>query len=382
MSRYTRDARGEHALIGPAIFFLLLLILSGCGNIASTDESSQHTQTSASTPTVPLGAQACPATVSAKNYWGSVVGIQREQNSIAGVTCAHLKGDKTLQALVVVQYSGASGGVKDVYVYDQITSPAPTTILELKDLYQGEALISGYNTVITREIDWDSSMNKGKDKDAVQPDLYREFKWAAGAGGMFPVAFRGLYPDMTRYQAEDDQKQVEMGQNKWKLNALQVAQHMGNSLLQWPMTSKASIVSQNGAEAVIHLTGPHGNMLTVTLGRLEGRANGIWLVTNVTSAHLTITQPVALDHLTRNFTLQGKGTISKGSTEQIKVLDHLYQAIGNASTQSQSGTSTFSAKVSYTPTFTRGSEDGIVGLFARDSNNTIIDAVLFKTLLD
>lgn len=393
MSQYARTTRQKEmtttrSLTGFAICCLLLLLLNGCGYNTSTSSTSgqqaSHQQTAATaTPNIPLGEQVCPTTVSAKDYWEAVTGVQREQNSIAKVSCAHLKGDMTLQALVIVQYNGASGGVKDVYVYDQITSPAPTKILELKDLYQGDALISGYNTVLTREVDWNSAENKDQAQDTVQPDLYREFKWATAAGGMLPVAFRGLYPDITRYQAEEDQRKVTTGgQDKWKLNALQVAQHMGSALLQWPDNSKGNIISQNGVDAVVHLTGPSGGTLTITLSRLEGRANGIWLVTNVTSPTLQITKPAALDRLTRNFTISGKGTASKDVIGEVKVLDHLYHEVGSATAQGKgSGTITFSTNVSYTSTFAKGSEDGIIALFTRNGSGTITNAVLFKTLL-
>lgn len=395
MYREVRENRHAHAgshrqpFAGFALSLFLLLLLASCGNAqATTSTKSTHYTVKhnvpATTKTIALGAQPCPTTAASTDYWSAVVGIQREQNSIAKVSCGHLEGNDTLQALVEVNYNGASGGVKDVYVYDQVTGPAPTKILELKALYQGDAHISGYNTVVTREVDWNSSINKGQSSDAVQPDLYREFKWAPGANGMLPVAFRGLYPDLTRYQAESDQQGVSKSHEQWKLDPRQVAQHMASDLLKWSGASQARILKQQGVDATVSLknAGQDGGTITVTLSRLEGRSDGIWLVTQVNSDTLLVTQPTPLDHLARNFTLRGKGLTGVGG--QVKVFDHLYSEIGSASaTRAGNSTTTFKATVSYIPTFDRGSEDGILALFAqKNSSDAIQGAVMFKTLLD
>lgn len=382
--RHTNSHRQPFAGFVPSLFLLLLLASCGSAQAATTTTGTQHIvkrNVPATTKTIALGAQPCPTTAASTDYWSAVVGIQREQNNIAKVSCGHLEGNDTLQALVEVDYNGASGGVKDIYVYDQITGPAPTKILELKALYQGDARISGYNTVITREVDWNSSINKGQSSDSVQPDLYREFKWAPGANGMLPVAFRGFYPDLTRYQAETDQQQVSRGREQWKLDPRQVAQHMASNLLNWSGASQARILKQQGIDATVSLknAGQDGGTITVTLSRLEGRSDGIWLVTQVDSDALLITQPTPLDHLARNFTLTGKGP--NGVSGQVKVFDHLYSEIGSASTTSAGNSSTtFHATISYTPTFDKGSEDGILALFVR-KGNAIQEAVMFKALL-
>jgi hypothetical protein len=384
--RHTHTGSHRQSGAGFALSLLLLLLLASCGSAqaTTTTTSTQYTvkhNAPATTKTIALGAQPCPITAASMDYWSAVVGIQREQNSIVKVSCGHLEGNDTLQALVEVNYNGASGGVKDIYVYDQITGPVPTKILELKDLYQGDARISGYNTVITREVDWNSSVNKGQSSDSVQPDLYREFKWAPGANGMLPVAFRGFYPDLTRYQAETDQQQVSRGREQWKLDPRQVAQHMASNLLNWSGASQARILKQQGVDATISLknTGQDGGTITVTLSRLEGRSDGIWLVTQVNSDTLLITQPTPLDHLARNFTLTGKGPA--GVSGQVKVFDHLYSKIGSANiTSAGNDVTTFHATISYTPTFDKGSEDGILALFVQ-KGNAIQGAVMFKALL-
>ncbi len=137
-----------------------------------------------------------------------------------------------------VRYHG-TGQILDVYVYSDITSPNPSQLFKLQNLYKGNAKISAYNTIITSEVDQNSSINAGKANADLTQDLFREFKWSDGAKTFVPVSFPGMYPDLTRYQAENDQAQVNQGKDPWKLNASQVANHMAADpdLLNWPRCS-------------------------------------------------------------------------------------------------------------------------------------------------
>lgn len=68
----------------------------------------------------------------------------------------------------------------DVYVYDQITSAHPAQIFKLGGLYRGGAMISGYSTLLTSQVDSDSSLNKGKTGDGLTTDLFRIVKVMIG----------------------------------------------------------------------------------------------------------------------------------------------------------------------------------------------------------
>ncbi len=126
------------------------------------------------------------------------------------VSCANLKGDTSLQALVTVFYHG-SNTVQDVYVYDHITDAQPVQLFKLQGLTSGDAGISDYSTVMTAEVDQNSSLNKGKSSDQWQQDLFREFAWNNGQKAFAQVAFPGIFPDLTRWQAEADQRDVSTG---------------------------------------------------------------------------------------------------------------------------------------------------------------------------
>src|SRR5207253_1199020 len=96
----------------------------------------------------------------------------------------------------------------DIYVFNTITSAHPKQIFKLAGLVKGEASISGYSTMMTAEVDKNSTLNAGKPLSAMTPDLFREFAWSSEEGTLVQVAFPGLFPDLTRYQAEADQGRV------------------------------------------------------------------------------------------------------------------------------------------------------------------------------
>ena len=156
------------------------------------------------------------------------------------------------------------------------TSPplTQTKYSPLGNLYKGETKISNYNTVLTAEVDRTSHMNQGKPEAELILDLYREFKWSDTARTFVPVAFPGIFPDMTRYQAESDQQAVDQGNAPWKLDPRIVAINFATTLLRWPSNSSTTIVSgggQNDANAVISVknSSKPGGTINLTMDRLR-----------------------------------------------------------------------------------------------------------------
>ena len=135
---------------------------------------------------------------------------QPNVSNVESVTCAYITGSAQLQVLVTVRYPHA-GQTLDIHVYDAITSPDPRELFQETGLYDGDARISACNTIITSEVNLDSPVNKNRLNGTLTRDLQREFQWSAAAQTLVPVAFAGLYPVSTRYQAEDMQQRVNHG---------------------------------------------------------------------------------------------------------------------------------------------------------------------------
>src|SRR5579864_4691958 len=282
--------RFRSLFISTILVLILTFLLTACGGTATPTTQGTTSgggpggaTTPIASPGIKLGSQTCPEAVKAPDHWGPIIPTQNSVTRVENVTCGNLIGNPTLQALVTVRYEG-TGAILDVYVYTNITSPSPSQLFKLQNLYKGDAKISAYNTVLTAEVDQNSSINAGKDNASLTQDLFREFKWSESTGTLVPVSFPGIYPDLTRFQAESDQMQVNQGQTPWKLNAAMVANQMASDphLLNWPSSSSATLVSGGGSgdtEAMVTVKNPAagGGMIRVSLQRLEGNTNGgIW----------------------------------------------------------------------------------------------------------
>lgn len=390
-------------IISITCIFILAVTLAACGGSGTSGNSSTSTtQTKTSNvsssanatatppPGIGLGPRACPNAIQAPAHWDALIPTQIGVTQVENVTCGNLIGDATFQALVTVRYQG-TGRVLDVYVFNDITSPSPTQLFKLQNLYKGEARISVYNTILTAEVDQNSSINVGKADAELTPDLFREFKWSNGAGTMVPVSFPGIYPDLTRYQAEIDQAQVNHGQTSWKLNAAEVASHMAadTHLLKWPSNAPTTVISGGGSsdnEAEVTVKNPVSNKNTIKalLERLEGNTNGgIWEVVSVTTPGMSIITPQSRDILTTPVNVSGTGNVFEGAIGKIDILDHLYTPIGQANVKEAIGNDNtpFSTNVIYNSTFKGGKQDGIVVLYATNNAGNSIAAVMIKELL-
>jgi hypothetical protein len=384
--------------------FMLALTLAACSGSGNSGNSSTPTTqattsggssggntTATASSSIGLGPRPCPDAVKTLAHWDAIIPTQNGVTQVENVTCGNLIGNTTLQALVKVRYQG-TGQILDVYVYSDITSPSPSQLFKLQNLYKGNAKISVYNTVLTAEVDQNSSINAGKANAELTQDLFREFKWSDGAGTLVPVSFPGIYPDLTRYQAENDQAQVNQGQDPWKLNAVQVANHMAadRHLLNWSSNAPTAVASgggSNDSDAAVTVKNPEpaGNTIKVSLERLEGNTNGgIWEVVSVTAAGMSITTPQSRDILTSPVNVTGTGNAFEGVIGTVDILDHLYTPIGHAHVTGAigNGKTTFSSKVMYNSTFKGGKQEGIVVLYAaNNAGSSIGAAVMIKELL-
>ena len=386
------------------LFLLITLALTACSGpgggsgststptVSTTTTAGKATITPTTTPQIQLGTQPCPDAVKAPAHWDAIIPTQANVNKVESVLCGNLVGNASLQALVTVRANG-TGAILDVYVYNHITDPSPAQIFKLQNLYKGDARISGYNTVLTAEVDQASSVNKNSTSNAaLVQDLFREFKWSDGAGTLVPVMFPGIFPDLTRYQAEAAQQEVNQGHQPWRLSATQTAQALAAStnLLKWNANSPATIVSgggQHDVDAVVSVknTLAVSGTITVTLSRLEGNSNGgIWEATSVTSQGMSITSPQERNRLSSPTAVTGSGNAFEGVIGRVFVLDHLYTAIGQADARGAigNGNTTFSTSVNYTSTFKNGTEEGVLVLYSySNANGAISGAVMIKEML-
>lgn len=359
-----------------------------------TPSGSDITPTPA--PGVTLGPQAGPSSVKDPAYWDKIVGTKSGVNHVESVSFANIMDTPSLQALVTVRYSGP-GATLDVYVYNNITSAKPAQIFKLQGLPHGDAKISGYNTIMTAEADQNSSLNANKPLSAMKQDLFREFDWSSAGGTLVQTAFPGLFPDLTRYQAEADQARVSKGQDTWKNDPAQVAKAMTVKFLSWQRSLTATILSGGGPSDVYatvqvqEAPGPGlrvGPSVNVTLSRLEGNTHNFWVVIGVADGkNFTLKNIASRSLITSPVTLEGTGAAYEAMIGKAIVFDHLYTDIGHAQimgTTSGMGISDYSTKVVYTSTYRQGVQEGIVAVYQDNGglNSDLATAVMVKVMLD
>lgn len=386
---------------GLLVMFFLIPILAACGAGSSTTpvgsttasatpkSSATGSASPTGTPEVSLGAQPCPGDTGNPAYWQAIIGNAGGPLKVQSVSCAHMTGNSAFQALVTGQRSNA-GPTLDVYVFNNITSSAPTKILQALGLVKGAAKISNYSTVMTAQADELSALNKGKPESAMTADLFREFKWSASAGKLAQTVFPGIFPDLTRWQAEDDQASVNAGHQPWKLSATQVADALVVSLLDWSASSPTTLLSGGGAhdaDAVVRVRNnlPVSGTIVVTLSRLEGNTNGgIWEAIAVKVDGMSITSPDPLTILSNPVSVKGTGNAFEGVIGHVIVLDHLYHSLGQATATGAigMGQTTFSTSLNFQTTFPAGVQEGVLVLSApSNANGSIAAAVMQKALI-
>jgi hypothetical protein len=377
---------------GPVVLLLLALMLCACnpdvggGRSGSSTASVQHGNAhTIPTPGIQLGRQPCPNAVKDLAHWKGIVGIDSTQ-TVEEVLCGFLVGVPTLQAVVKVR-SSSMDRLLDIHVYTAISSTKPTQIFSLRGLLHGDAAVSNYNTLMTAQVDPNSSQNKGRPVAQRQTDLYREFKWSDSAGTLVQVAFPGIYPDLTRYQAEFEQGQINTGQGyqQWRLSAVTTAQYFAEFVLMWDPDAPATVLSGGGAHdamAVILVKNPSagGETIRVSLSRLELNTNGgIWEVTSIETPGMSITAPQSAEHLTSPVTVTGSTGALAGKMTTITVLDHDRTDIGHV--MLTSGQSSFTTSIPYAASLPGTTQEGIVALYASPGNGAIAATVMVKVLL-
>ncbi|MBX5458169.1 MAG: hypothetical protein IRZ31_14840 [Thermogemmatispora sp.] len=382
------------------IVLLFCLSLAACASpfgggsqatpTAGTGTPATGGETPTASPVVLLGPRPCPTAVQSPAYWSGIVHAVAGVTSVARVQCGNLMGTPQLQALVTVAHQG--GHAVDVHVYTGITNPNPQQIWELLNLYDGDAVISGYNTVLTAEVDQNSALNRGRSPGNYQRDLFREFKWSDAQQTLVQIAFPGFFPDLTRYQAEEDQAAVNQGHDPWKLDAVKVAQALAASsaFFNWGADASAHLISgggQHDLNAVVEVKSPHpgGSTIRVSMSRLESNTNGgIWEVTEVSSPTLSISAPAALARLHSPTTVTGRGNAFEGVIGSLRLLDHLYNQVGQAQVRGASGngSTSFSTNLTYTTDFSAGAQEGLLMLsMPSQADGSIATGTLVKVLL-
>jgi hypothetical protein len=376
----------KRVILRPVSCFLLLVLVlwvTGCDTTGGQTETALRPAPTAAS--VLLGPQPCPAPVQAPGFWDRFVHPTATQE-VEGVACGYLMGQPALQAVVMVRSSGTDR-LLDIHVFTNLASSSPSEIFNLTGLQGGTAKISNYNTLLTDQEGWQPFQNT-----QIRHTLAREFKWSDSAHTLVQVGFVGLYPDMTRYQAEDAQQEVNASQGGrgWQLDAISTAQSFAEFVLRWPEDVPATIVSGGGAhdaQAVVLVSNPALDRATiqVSLSRLELNTNGgIWEVTDVATKGMALTAPHSLQQLVSPTQVTGSASPRTGEHTVLAVLNDERTIIGQTTPglNSSGEKATFRSSITYTwPLFRGKVQEGILALYTLTADQQVVGCVMEKVLL-
>ena len=374
---------------------LLAFILTACSfdGIGASPATIHHSneQLTPVTPGIQLGEQPCPALLKNPAHWTTVVGLHIGQT--VEVICGNLVGIPALQAVVAVRHPG-DARVLDIAVYNNIFSSTPVQLFALHGLLHGDVKISGYNTLLTAQSDPHSSLNKSLSPPQYEQDLFREFKWFDRARMLVQVAFSGIFPDLTRYQAELEQSLVNQGKGyqQWRLDVVQSAQVFASTFLNWSPHVPVTVLRGGGLhdyKALVQVgnTAHGGGIVRISFTRLEGNNNGgLWEATSIEADGVSITSPKSGQQTTSPLMVAGTGKALTGKLTKITVLDHNHADIGqDVAPRFIEGRANepvaFSSSVPYTSSFPDGAQEGILALYVYNTSGVIITVAMVKVLL-
>ena len=247
----------------------LLLLVSACSGIFATpsqgsggppaDSTAPTTsvRTPLVSPTAPFAAPTitlqvsggCPAL-----DWDRLVGTRANVDKVQEVSCGALEGPGSFDALIDVRYYTADSRL-DFYVYDTLFG-APARRFGVQGLLNGDAQISFVGTLITAE-EGPQDIIKGA------RDLFKEYQWNGSAFAQ--VSFPGIYPDVTRYQAEHDQAAVNAElaalpagqagtqiQDAWKLAPASLVSRLAQVIFHWQLSDFSVVVPPKARQSLAY----------------------------------------------------------------------------------------------------------------------------------
>src|SRR6266496_63476 len=354
---------------------------SGNGLVSTFTPDASPTKVVSSTPTskpVTITLQVannCPSTIN----WDSLVGTHANVSKVQKVTCGALEGSGTLLALINVRYYSPDAKL-DFYVYSNLNG-APVQVFKMQGLLTGDAQISPANTIITAEI-------ASNGLPTAVPDLFKEYQWSGGS--FVQVMFPGIYPDMTYYQAEQDQAAVNAGRDTWKTSGFPILDTLALRLCHWPKTFDKTLTydSRHGIYLVqVNNLGPGGGGFVAKMFRLDNVVTNIFEVMQITPLDGTtsLNLPTSGETITSPVNVSGSTLANTNVLAHIVVYDDSKIAIGDSGaihSPYSGGFVHFTSSVSFQPN-AHGMQEGIIAFFITTQNNIDLSnqVVMIKVLL-
>jgi hypothetical protein len=382
-----------------AMVCCLMLLLSGCAKTPAKSGAGVNTAEPSETrivqsplasptptfkpPLITLQVLGCPNGFSLN--WDGLVGTKAGVNKVQTVTCGSLEGSGSFDALINVRYYTPDARL-DYYVYDNLNG-SPHRSFSMQGMVNGDAQISPNGTLITAEIGSGDSIQGAR-------DVFKEYGWN---GATFQqMLFSGIYPDMTYYQAEQDQTRLNAElaagdkRDAWKTSFSGVANNLAKKIFHWTSTHFSLVQFSNHDGIYIGSVtnlGPGGGGFVASMFHLDNNLNNMYIIKQVTSldGSTALTSPAIGVQLSSPISISGTALTSGGILGKVVVYSDSFIALGdsgNILSHSGGGYVNFSKSVMYHLNST-GLQEGLVAFFATTQNNTFLSnqVVMVKVFL-
>lgn len=386
------------------LLFSVLMLLNACNSIFSTPSQSGSSNTVADTttptpavsttatvgPTITTQVTGCPSNLSVN--WDSLVGTHANVNKVQKVICGSLEGSGSLDTLIDVRYYSSDARL-DFYVYNNLFG-TPNQLFKVQGLLDGDAFISSIGTVVTAQV-------SPNDPFKGQADLFKEYQWNGTAFGQ--ILFPGIYPDVTRYQAEKGQALVsseiaalQPGQpanqihDAWRISPSAIVSRMAKTIFHWSNVT-VTLPSHATQLTVLNVSvtnlGTGGGGFVAIIHHLNDVLTDIYEVWQVTSINgsAALGSPAVDAQLTSPVSVSGSSIVNGNVVGQVVLYDDMYITVGTSGaihSPATSGYAQFTQSVSYHLNAS-GLEEGVVAFYPTNQNNIALSnqAVMIKVFL-
>lgn len=281
--------------------------------------------------------------------------------------CGYVEGG-VLAALVDVRYYSSDAKL-DAYVFDNLYG-TPERRFSLTGLLNGDAMISTTNSIMTAEVG-PKSLFKGV------RNVFREYSWNGSTFGQ--ILFPGMYPDMTHYQADQDQALVTQGYNTWKAQVYSVVYNLATKVFRWPNVTSKQLTYSNGSNTYIFSVtnlGVGGGGFVVTLAHLDNVLTNIYEVLRVVSldGNTQLVSPTSGVSLTSPVAVSGNALVAGSVLGRVVLYDNTYTIVGDSGAvpaPATTGNANFTKSISYTLNGL-GSQEGVIAFYSTNQSNDSI----------
>jgi hypothetical protein len=392
---YARRSQYVARIVLALICCCLIIVVSSCAKEPSKKGPTQaftpivNSTTIASPtptpkpPTITLQVIGCPSGLSLN--WDNLVGTKVNVDKVQKVTCGSLEGSGSFDALINVRYYTPDTKL-DYYVYNNLYR-TPDRIFNVQGLLDGDAQISPRGTIMTAEIGSQDSLK-------TRQDVFKEYQWNGSA--FIQVMFPGMYPDMTYYQAEQNQTQLNTElaagnkQDEWRNLFFGVPDHLAKTIFHWTNIDTRTVRFRSSIGTYIvagYNLGSGGGGFIASMFHLDNNAANTFEIMQLTSidGSVLLNTPATGVKLGNPLTINGSSYANGSILGKVVVYNDTFIDIGDSGdirSPATSGYVNFTKSINYHLN-SLGVQEAAVAFYWTNQNNSNFSnqIVIVKVLL-